>query len=396
MVSLTETGRVDKPVILLVVGTRPEAIKVAPLVQTLRADGRFDAVLIGSGQHDEPVRQALDAFGLVPDIMLRLERTTGSLVELAALLMPALDVHLQRLTPAACVVHGDTITASAAAFAAFLRQIPVVHLEAGLRTGNLASPFPEEGNRVVIDHLCALHLAPTDEAAANLAREGIADDRVLVTGNTVIDAIQFVAGRDVPFRDPRLAEVEASGRRMVLVTVHRRESWGEPIRRVLRAVRRLVAQHDDIHVVLPTHPNPEVRRLVERELSETERVLICGPLPYADLARLLSRAALVLTDSGGIQEEAPSFGVPVLVLRETTERPEAIAAGLAQLVGTDPVRIFDEASALLSGPAGVALPVSRQNPYGDGRAALRSSDAIAWLLGMAARPAPFLAEPVPV
>jgi UDP-N-acetylglucosamine 2-epimerase (non-hydrolysing) len=383
----------DKPVILLVVGTRPEAIKVAPLVQTLRADGRFDVVLLGSGQHDEPVRQALDAFGIIPDIMLQLQRTTGSLVELAALLMPALDIHLQHLRPAACVVHGDTITASASAFAAFLQQIPVVHLEAGLRTGDLASPFPEEGNRVLIDHLCALHLAPTDEAAGNLAREGIADDRVLVTGNTVIDAIQFVAGRDIPFGDPRLAEIEATGRRMVLVTVHRRESWGEPIRQVLQAVRRLVAQWEDIHVVLPTHPNPEVRKLVERELSETDRVLIRGPLPYADLARLLSRSALVLTDSGGIQEEAPSFGVPVLVLRETTERPEAIAAGLAQLVGTDPTRIYDEASALLARPAN-SLAARDQNPYGDGRAAPRSSEAIAWLLGMAPRPAPFRADPV--
>jgi len=380
---------VDKPVVLLVAGTRPEAIKVAPVVLALREAGQFGAVLLASGQHDEPVRQALDAFGLVPDIMLRLDRTTGSLVELASLLMPALDVQLERLAPVACVVHGDTITASASTLAAFWRRIPVVHLEAGLRTGDLAAPFPEEGNRVIIDHLCALHLAPTDEAAANLGREGITGNRVLVTGNTVVDAIQYVAGRDLPFGDPALAGVEASARRIVVVTVHRRESWGEPIRQILQAVRRLVAMHPDIHVVLPTHPNPEVRRYVERELADTERVLICRPLAYADMARLLARASLVLTDSGGIQEEAPTFGVPVLVLRDMTERQEGIAAGLAKLVGVDPVRIIEEASALLSVTAGIDRAAARPNPYGDGLAAARSSDAIAWLLGAGPRPSSF-------
>ncbi len=388
------------PVIVLVVGTRPEAIKVAPVVLALRAAGEFEAVLLASGQHDEPVRQALAAFDLEPDVMLQLRRTSGSLVELASLLMPALDAHLERLDPVACVVHGDTITASASTLAAFWRQIPVVHLEAGLRTGNLAAPFPEEGNRVIIDHLCALHLAPTGEAAANLAREGIADDRVLVTGNTVVDAIQYVAGRDVPFSVPALAEVEASGRRIVVVTVHRRESWGEPIRQVLQAVRRLVAMHPDIHVVLPAHPNPDVRRDVEQGLANVDRVLICSPLAYADMARLLAKAALVLTDSGGIQEEAPTFGVPVLVLRDTTERPEGIAAGLARLIGVDPVRIVAEASGFLERPAGEASTAHRPNPYGDGRSAVRSAEAIAWLLGAGERPAPFdpartLADAVP-
>lgn len=383
----------DKPVVLLIAGTRPEAIKVAPVVLALREAGRFEAVLLASGQHDEPVRQALDAFGLVPDVMLHLDRKTGSLVELASLLMPALDIHLERLAPVACVVHGDTITASASTLAAFWRGIPVVHLEAGLRTGDLAAPFPEEGNRVIIDHLCALHLAPTGESAANLAREGIAGDRMLVTGNTVVDAIQYVAGRDRPFSDPALAGVEASGRRIVVVTVHRRESWGVPIRQILQAVRRMVAMHPDIHVVLPTHPNPDVRRDVERGLADTERVLFCRPLAYADMARLLARASLVLTDSGGIQEEAPTFGVPVLVLRDTTERPEGIAAGLARLVGVDPVRIIEEASALLSETIGIDRVAAHPNPYGDGRAAVRSSDAIAWLLGAGPRPAAFEAAP---
>lgn len=384
----------QNPVIALIAGTRPEAIKVAPVALAIREAGRFDAVIVGTGQHDAPVRQALDAFGLVPDVMLDLRRATGSLVELASLLMPALDAELERLAPAACVVHGDTISASSAALTAFWRRIPVVHLEAGLRTGDLAAPFPEEGNRVVIDHLCALHLAPTAEAAANLAREGLSGDSVIVTGNTVVDAIQYVAGRDIPFNDPRLVAAEAGGRRLVVVTVHRRESWGEPIRGVLQAVRRLVAMHPEIQVVLPAHPNPDVRRDVEHQLAGVERVLICDPLAYADMARLLSKVALVLTDSGGIQEEAPTFGVPVLVLRETTERPEGISAGLAKLVGVDPVRIIAEASAMLAGPGELRGGGRHPNPYGDGLAAVRSSEAIAWLLGQGARPAPFVATTI--
>jgi len=345
---------------------------------------------IASGQHREPVFQALAPFGLVPDVVLDIQRDNGSLVEFASRLMPELDAHLQRLAPAVCVVHGDTITASAAALAAFWRQVPVVHLEAGLRTHNLASPFPEEGNRVIIDHLCRLHLAPTDDAAANLTAEGIDPARIVVTGNTVVDAIRHVADQDIPFGDPQLAGIEASGRRIVLVTVHRRESWGEPIRRILGAVRQLVESNPDIHVVLPAHPNPDVRRDVETALAGTERTYVCDPLPYADLARLLSRASLVLTDSGGIQEEAPSFGVPVLVLRETTERPEAIAAGIARLVGVDPVRIFAEASAILGGAtAGVSSPA---NPYGDGTAAMRSVQAMAWMIGLAEHPGAFEAR----
>lgn len=377
-----------KPVMLVVVGTRPEAIKVAPLVLEARAAGQFEVVMVASGQHREPVFQALAPFGLKPDVVLEITRETGGLVEFASRLMPALDEHLVRLAPAVCVVHGDTITASTAALTAFWRQVPVVHVEAGLRTNDLGSPFPEEGNRVIIDHLCQLHLAPTEDSAANLLREGIDPERVVVTGNTVVDAIRHVAAQDIPFEDPRLAEIEATGRRLVLVTVHRRESWGEPIRRILGAVKQLVASHRDIHVVLPTHPNPDVRRDVEEALAGTERVLICEPMPYANLARLLSRASLVLTDSGGIQEEAPSFGVPVLVARETTERPEAIAAGTARLVGSDPVRIFAEASAALEATRGAGVR-GVVNPYGDGDAARRSVQAMAWLVGLAERPADF-------
>lgn len=378
--------------ILFVVGTRPEAIKIGPVVLAARQHDALDPVLLASGQHREPVVQALAPFGLTPDVMLDLHRETGSLTELASLLFPALDRQMEAIDPAVCVVHGDTITASVAALVAFWRRIPVVHVEAGLRTGNLAAPFPEEGNRLIIDHLCALHLAPTDDAAANLRAEGIAGGHVLVTGNTVVDAIQYVAAQDLPYSDPRLRTLDHSDRRTVVVTVHRRESWGSPMRRILGAVRELAVAHPDIDIVLPAHPNKDVRRLVEQELGETDRVLICDPLSYPDMARLLSRAGLVLTDSGGIQEEAPSFGAPVLVLRDTTERPEAVAAGVARLVGSDPDRILTEASSVLAS-SGTLLPTPQSNPFGDGQAAHRSAQAIAWLLDRDVAPTAFGVKP---
>jgi UDP-N-acetylglucosamine 2-epimerase (non-hydrolysing) len=272
---------------------------------------------------------------------------------------------------------------------AFWRQIPVVHVEAGLRTGNLKAPFPEEANRKIIDHICALHLAPTESARCNLQREGIAGDRVIITGNTAVDAIQIMAGLNLPYRDSQLASIEASGRRIVLVTCHRRESWGEPLRGVLSAIRTLVEQQPEIHVVLPVHPNPAVRNDVNAILGDAERVFVCGPLPYASLARLLERSYLVITDSGGIQEEAPTFGVPVLVVRDVTEREEAVKSGYAKLVGTDPDHLLREATALLENPATHDTLVATQNPFGDGLAARRTVHAIAWHLGRGERPTEF-------
>lgn len=380
------------PVVCFVIGTRPEAIKVAPVVSAMRADGRFQAVLIASGQHTTPVLQALAPFGIEPDITLNLERQTGTLNEFSALLLPELERTFQELRPVACVVHGDTITASASAFAAFLAQIPVVHLEAGLRTGDLASPFPEEGNRKVIDHLCSLHLAPTRGSAMNLLREGLTSNTIVITGNTVVDAIQEVASRDLPYSDPRLTAVEDSNRRIVVLTVHRRESWGAPLQRILEGVRQLVASDPDIHVVVPTHPNPEVRRDVHAGFDGIDRVLVCDPLPYADMARLLANASLVLTDSGGIQEEAPTFDVPVLILREVTERPEAVESGVAKLIGADTAAILREATAVLAGEAEWNTTGYGTNPFGDGQASQRSVDAIAWMLKLAERPESFQPE----
>jgi UDP-N-acetylglucosamine 2-epimerase (non-hydrolysing) len=275
--------------------------------------------------------------------------------------------------------------------AAFWRHIPVVHLEAGLRSGDLESPFPEEANRRLVGQLARLHLAPTSLAATNLLDESVPATQVFIAGNTVVDATLAVAARRLPFEDPRLEEAVAGAGRLVLVTAHRRESWGEPLDRILSAVRTIITRYPDIHVVLPSHPNPAVRAQVDAGLAGVERVTVTDPLPYPALSRLLSNAYLVLTDSGGIQEEAPSFGVPALVLREVTERVESLHAGCAKLVGTDSDLIVAEASRLLDDHALRDSMTSSGNPYGDGLASVRTEQAVAAMLGLAAG----LPEPMP-
>src|SRR2546421_636018 len=376
------------PEVHLIAGTRPEAIKLAPVAAAMRAAGRLRPVLVASGQHPAMVAQALDAFGVTADVELPVERVTGSQPELLTGMVGELDRFFAERPPAAVIVQGDTTTTLAGALAAFWRRIPVVHLEAGLRSGDLDSPFPEEGNRRLVAQVAALHLAPTSLAATNLLDEGVPAAHVLITGNTVVDATLAVAARAVPFADPRLEAAAAGPGRLVLVTAHRRESWGEPLDRILGAVRQLVAEYPDIHVVLPSHPNPAVRAQVDAVLSTVDRVTVTDPLPYHALARLLSRAYLVLTDSGGIQEEAPSFGVPALVLREVTERVESVHAGCALLVGSDRDAIVAEAAALLDDPARRDAMTAAGNPYGDGLAAARTEQAVAALLGLAEVPEP--------
>ncbi|WP_051116264.1 non-hydrolyzing UDP-N-acetylglucosamine 2-epimerase [Amycolatopsis nigrescens] len=377
-----------RPVVWLVVGTRPEAIKLAPVADALAEGGRMRPVVVATGQHPEMVGQALAAFGRTADAGLTVDRRNGGQPELLAQLITALDGLAAQSPPDAVLVQGDTTTTLAGALTAFWRRIPVVHLEAGLRSFDMAAPFPEELNRRMVTQAAALHLAPTPEAAGNLRREGVSGDDILVTGNTSVDAIRAVTERAPTFADGALAEVvedaTAGRHRLVLVTAHRRESWGEPLREVLRAVAELVTRHPGIRVVLPAHPNPEVRRLVHDTLGTEDRVLITEPLAYEELAAVLAASTLVLSDSGGIQEEAPTFGVPVLVLREVTERAEAVHAGCARLVGTDRELIVATASELLVDPAARVAMMSRGNPFGDGAAARRTEQAVARLLGLAA------------
>lgn len=360
---------------LAVVGTRPEAIKLAPVVLLLREEpDRFDTVLCATAQHREMLDRALAPFGLQPDIDLDLMRPGQTPNEVAGRAIERLDRVLAETAPDVVLVQGDTTTVLAAAIAAFHRGIALAHVEAGLRTGDLAQPFPEEMNRRVTDLVSSYHFAPTARSAAALRAEGIAEERIHVTGNTVVDALHWMARRDP------LAEERAS---LVLVTTHRRESFGAPMRRALRAVRRLAERFPELRFVLPVHPNPNVLDAMTA-LDGVDNVERVAPAEYPQMVRWLRTSRLVITDSGGLQEEAPTFGTPVLVLRETTERPEGIEAGVARLVGTDEEEIFRQAERLLAHPAAHAAMARAANPYGDGRAAER---IVAVLAGR--QPAPF-------
>jgi UDP-N-acetylglucosamine 2-epimerase (non-hydrolysing) len=358
--------------VLVVVGTRPEAVKLAPVVLALRATNDLEPVVVTTGQHPDLADEALSGFGLAADHRLPTPRRRGwSQGGLMAHLLPGLEAVVVETRPDIVLVQGDTASALAGALAGFWRQVPVVHLEAGLRTPSLAEPFPEEGYRRVIARLATAHLAPTPAAVANLRQEGIPDAAVTCTGNTAVDAALICAAGDGAAPSLDLPD----GGRLALLTVHRRESWGEPLRRILHGVRALLADVPDLRVVVPVHPNPLVRDVVVAELGDEPRVLLTEPLPYPMLVALLARADVVLTDSGGIQEEAPTFGTPVVVLRATTERAEAVAAGTAWLVGTDPAALHRRATALLAHPPDRDA-VARTNPFGDGRAAGRAVEAI--------------------
>jgi UDP-N-acetylglucosamine 2-epimerase (non-hydrolysing) len=366
--------------ILVVFGTRPEAIKLFPVIAALRAEPGLAVRICVTGQHRAMLDAVLGLAGLVPDHDLDLMREGQSLDELSAALLAGLGRVMDREQPARVLVQGDTASAMCAALAAYYRQIPVDHVEAGLRSGDNLQPWPEEVNRKIIAAIASQHFAPTAAAAAALHAENIDPVRVHITGNTVIDALHWIAARIAaePGLAAALAPVEArfAGRRIIAVTTHRRENLGDGIEGIAQALRR-IALRDDVAIVLPVHPNPAVRPAIERALAGLDTVALVAPLDYPDFVRLLQLADLVLTDSGGVQEEAPALGKPVLVLRDTTERPEGVAAGNARLVGTDPDRIVAEVTRLLDDPAARAAMALVSNPYGDGRAAARIAAIIA-------------------
>ena len=373
------------PKVMPVYGTRPEAIKVAPIVKALQADDRFECVVAVTGQHREMLDQVNELFGIVPDHDLNIIRPRQTLNGVFARTLEGLDAVLEQERPDAVVVQGDTTTSTAAAVAAFNRGIAVVHAEAGLRSFDIHSPFPEEANRKITSQISALHLPPTSVSRDNLLREGVAAEDVYVTGNTVIDALLEAVEHQVPFEDERLAALQASGRRVVLVTTHRRENQGDAMRGVGRALARLAAAHPDATFVLPAHRNPVVREAILPEIEGRENVLVTEPLAYGEFTHLLSVATVVLTDSGGVQEEAPSLGKPVLVMRENTERPEAVTAGTVRLIGTDEEVVVAEVTRLLEEPEAYEAMAAAVNPYGDGRAAERTVSGIARLLGVGER-----------
>ncbi len=368
-----------------IVGTRPEAIKMAPVILALRRDPAFECRVIATAQHREMLDGALGLFGIRPDIDLDAMRPGQSLAGLTARLMTGLDRVLGEEAPDVVLGQGDTTSVLTAALAAFYRGIAFGHVEAGLRTGDMRSPFPEEMNRVVAAHLSRWHFAPTQDAAARLLAEGYAPSSVHVTGNTVIDALLAVR-EDIAAGGAVLAPA-AGTRREILVTVHRRENFGAPLLRICAALERLAAANAGLEIVIPVHPNPNVRAVLEARFAGHPQVRLSPPLGYRDFVAAMMRATLILTDSGGVQEEAPALGRPVLVLRETTERPEAVAAGVAALVGTGTEAIRAAAQRLLDDPAAYRRMAQHRSPYGDGRAASRIADVLREAAGLARRDA---------
>jgi UDP-N-acetylglucosamine 2-epimerase (hydrolysing) len=358
---------------LIVFGTRPEAVKLAPLILELRRRPEAEPVLCATGQHREMLDQMLRLFELRPDYDLDLMRTDQQPGDIAASVLSAVSGVIEAESPAVVVVQGDTTTAMAASLAAFFRGIPVAHVEAGLRTGDRRSPFPEELMRRIVSQIADLHFAPTARAGANLrAERADVEGAIFLTGNTVVDAVKWIAAK----RQPKRRVVLRRAARLILVTAHRRENFGEPIRSICRAVRALVERNPDIEVAYPVHPNPNIQHPVRELLAGHDRIHLLPPLDYEDVIGLLQESCLVLTDSGGLQEEAPVFGKPVLVLRRDTERPEAIAAGTALLVGTDEGRIVDEAEHLLSDEHLYQRMAQAHSPFGDGFAAKRITDIL--------------------
>ena len=366
--------------ILVLLGTRPEVIKLAPVIMALqRRSDVFETIVCSTGQHREMFDQAMASFGLKADLDLGLMTPGQTLAGITSLAFAAIDKALAQTEPDVILVQGDTTSAMCGAMCGFYRRITVGHVEAGLRTGNIYSPFPEEVNRSVIGRVAALHFAPTTKSADNLRHEGISEATIHTTGNTVVDALQWMRSRlsqDAPAELPAAAVEAVKQHRLILVTGHRRESFGEGMASMCRALRALADRFPDTAIVYPVHLNPNVQQPVKEILSDHPRIHLLPPVAYATLLWLMEQATIILSDSGGIQEEAPSFGKPLLVLRDTTERPEVVDAGCAKLIGTDETRILDEASRLLSDPAAYAAMANRENPFGDGKAAEKIADVL--------------------
>ena len=367
--------------VMTVFGTRPEAIKMAPLAKTIGADPRFEGVICVTGQHREMLDQVTSLFGLTPKHDLRVMKAGQDLYGVTAAILTGMKPVLEVERPDIVLVHGDTATTLAATLAAYYARIPVGHVEAGLRTGNIYSPWPEEGNRRIAGALARRHFAPTETAREALLNEGIPGGRITVTGNTVIDALMEIVGRfdTQPELNREIAgrfDFLHSQRRLILVTGHRRESFGGGFERICTALARIAEQFDDVDIVYPMHLNPNVREPVTRLLGRHRNVHLIEPQDYLPFVWLMNRATFIITDSGGIQEEAPSLGKPVLVMRDTTERPEALAAGTVRLVGTDTDRIVRLATELLTDAGAYREMSVAHNPYGDGKAVGRILDAL--------------------
>ena len=367
--------------VMSVFGTRPEAIKMAPLVQALAAREGFESLCCLTGQHREMLDSVMEIFGLRADYDLNIMQKQQTLSSITTRALLGMEQVLDEAQPDLVLVHGDTSTTFAGALAAFYHKIPVGHVEAGLRTYDKYSPFPEEMNRTLVGDIAALHFSPTAANAENLRKEAVRGE-IFVTGNTVIDAMRTTVRDDFRFSDPALNALDFENRRVIVLTCHRRENYGQPMHDILRAVRHVVQTHPDVEVVYPVHLSPAVRACAQEELGGVERVHLIDPIDVEQMHNLMARCHFVMTDSGGLQEEAPALGKPVLVLRRETERPEAVAAGTVRLAGVEYDAVVRHACELLEQPETYRRMAQAVNPYGDGNACARIADAIAWHFGL--------------
>lgn len=358
--------------VMLVFGTRPEAIKMCPLVNELKSRKEIETIVCVTGQHRQMLDQVLEAFNVVPDYDLSIMKSKQTLFDITANILTSIKSVLEEVMPDVVLVHGDTSTTFVTALACFYLQIPVGHVEAGLRTYNIYSPFPEEFNRQAVGIISKYNFAPTSLSRQNLLNEGKAEDTIYVTGNTAIDALKTTVRDD--YTHPELEW--ANGSRLIMITAHRRENLGEPMKNMFRAIRRVMNEHSDVKAIYPIHMNPIVRQTADEILGDEERIRIIEPLDVLDFHNFLARSYMILTDSGGIQEEAPSLGKPVLVMRDTTERPEGIAAGTLKLVGTDEEVIYNSFKLLLEDENEYSKMSNASNPYGDGMACKRIADIL--------------------
>lgn len=364
--------------IMTIFGTRPEAIKMAPLIKAIENDERFESIVTVTAQHRQMLDQVMDIFDLKADYDLNIMKDGQTLTDITSRVIKELDSVLIEAEPDIILVHGDTTTTFAASIAGFYHQIKIGHVEAGLRTWNKYSPFPEEMNRQLTDTLADIYFAPTVMSKSNLLKEGRPKESIFITGNTVIDAMEYTIKQN--YSNELLDNL--AGKRIILVTMHRRENLGQPMTNVFKAINRLVEKFEDVHIVFPMHKNPKVRKNAEETLSDSEQVHLIEPLDVIDFQNFSNNSYMILSDSGGVQEEAPSLGVPVLVLRDTTERPEGIEAGTLKLVGTEEDKVFEEATLLLSDKEEYEKMSQASNPYGDGNASERILDAIAYNFGI--------------
>lgn len=358
--------------LMTVFGTRPEAIKMCPLVLEMRKYPDYiEPIVAVTAQHREMLDQVLELFDIKPDYDLNIMASGQTLYDITTRALTGLKEVIEEAKPDMVLVHGDTTTTFAGALAAFYAQVPVGHVEAGLRTGNKYSPYPEEMNRKLTGSIADMHFAPTATSRENLLKENVSRDSIVVTGNTVIDALQTTVKANYEFADADFNKIFARGNRLILVTTHRRENLGEPMRNVYKALRKVLETHTDVEAIFPVHKNPKVREIVQEELGGLDRVHLIEPMDYEPFANLMGKVDIVLTDSGGIQEEAPALGKPVLVLRDTTERPEAVDAGTVKLIGTAYDDVLRETNLLIDDPQHYQKMAEAANPYGDGKACER-------------------------